>query len=230
MPHRRRKQNWLGFAAALFAHGTVGSFFFGVAPHELGHGTVFRTKWLNKLFLYMFSLLSWWDPFDYASSHTYHHRYTQYLDGDRENVFPLEPSVGTIRAHMAFWDEFDLQGANMEALMIHLEETRNRLGSLWDLHFQIVRAAYGAMNKLNDYYKELFEDHGTFDALKLYQGFDNLTLEMRRAQWDLSRQVVALPGVLAVFEENDVADILEALKTAPEGKVFTSSAGVSAST
>ena len=90
------QQNWLGFAAALFAHGTVGSFFSGVPPHELGHGTVFRTKWLNKLFLYLFSLLSWWDPYDYASSHTYHHRYTQYADGDRENLFPLTPSLSPI--------------------------------------------------------------------------------------------------------------------------------------
>ncbi len=87
------QQLWLGFGVALFAHGTVGSFLFGVAPHELGHGTVFRTRWLNKLFMYLFSLLSWWDPFDYASSHTYHHRYTQYLEGDRENVMPLEPSL-----------------------------------------------------------------------------------------------------------------------------------------
>ena len=89
------RQIWLGFVLALFAHGTVGSFFSGVAPHELGHGTVFRTKWLNKLFLYVFSLLSWWDPLDYASSHTYHHRYTLYPDGDRENLLPLEPSVGS---------------------------------------------------------------------------------------------------------------------------------------
>ena len=44
--------------------------------------------------MYFFSLLSWWDPFDYATSHTYHHRYTQYVDGDRENVFPLEPNLG----------------------------------------------------------------------------------------------------------------------------------------
>ena len=87
------QQNWLAFVAALFAHGTVGSFLSGVAPHELGHGTLFRTKWLNKFFMYLFSLLSWWDPFDYASSHTYHHRYTQYPDGDRENLMPLEPSV-----------------------------------------------------------------------------------------------------------------------------------------
>lgn len=89
------QQIWLGFALALFAHGTVGSFFVGVAPHELGHGTVFRTRWLNKVFMYLFSLLSWWDPFDYASSHTYHHRYTLHPDGDRENLLPLEPSVAS---------------------------------------------------------------------------------------------------------------------------------------
>lgn len=87
------QQYWLGFAVALFAHGTVGSFFSGVAPHELGHGTVFRTKWLNKFFKYLFSLLSWWDPFDYATSHTYHHRYTLHPEGDREVLLPLKPSV-----------------------------------------------------------------------------------------------------------------------------------------
>ena len=87
------QQYWLTFAAALFAHGTVGSFLRGIAPHELGHGTVFRTKWLNKSFLYLSSLLSWWDPFDYASSHTYHHRFTMHPEGDRENLFPLVPSL-----------------------------------------------------------------------------------------------------------------------------------------
>ncbi|MGI9356487.1 MAG: fatty acid desaturase [Rhizobiaceae bacterium] len=85
---------WPAFFAALFAHGTVGTFFRGTSTHELGHGTVFRTKWLNKFFLYLFSLLSWWNPFDYASSHTYHHRYTLHPDGDRENLLPLHPKVG----------------------------------------------------------------------------------------------------------------------------------------
>lgn len=85
---------WLAFIVALFAHGTIGTFFRGTATHELGHGTVFKTKSLNKLFLYLFSLLSWWNPFDYASSHTYHHRYTLHPDGDRENLLPLHPRVG----------------------------------------------------------------------------------------------------------------------------------------
>lgn len=86
--------NWPAFLAALFVHGTIGSFFTGTAPHELGHGTVFKTKSLNKFFLYLFSLLSWWDPFDYASSHTYHHRYTLHPEGDRENLLPLHPFLG----------------------------------------------------------------------------------------------------------------------------------------
>ncbi len=85
---------WVLFGVALFAHGTVASFFSGTAPHELGHGTVFQTKWLNRAFLYVFSLIGWWNPFDYASSHTYHHRYTLHPDGDRENLLPLHPSVG----------------------------------------------------------------------------------------------------------------------------------------
>lgn len=86
---------WLAFLIALFAHGTVTSFFTGTAPHELGHGTVFRTKGLNKFFMYLFSLIGWWDPFDYASSHTYHHRYTLHPEGDRENLLPLEPSLAS---------------------------------------------------------------------------------------------------------------------------------------
>lgn len=85
---------WIGFAVALFIHGTVGAFCKGVAPHELGHGTVFRTKKLNTIFLYIFSLISWWDHFDYASSHTYHHRYTLHPEGDRENLLPLKPTLG----------------------------------------------------------------------------------------------------------------------------------------
>lgn len=88
------EQLWVVFVFALFVHGTVVSFTRGIAPHELAHGTVFRTKWLNHVFLYIYSGLSWWDPFDYGISHTYHHRYTMYPEGDRENLLPLNPKIG----------------------------------------------------------------------------------------------------------------------------------------
>jgi fatty acid desaturase len=92
--HFWQEHMWLWFVVALYCQGMMGSFFIGVAPHELGHGTVFRTKWLNKFFLYAISLFSWWDPFDYAVSHTYHHRYTLHPDGDREVLLPIGPGSG----------------------------------------------------------------------------------------------------------------------------------------
>ncbi len=88
-------QLWGAFLVALFCHGTVTSFFKGIAAHELGHGTVFRTKWLNKAFLYLYSLISWFDTFDYNMSHTYHHRYTLHPEGDREVLLPLKPTLAS---------------------------------------------------------------------------------------------------------------------------------------
>ncbi|MDE2701729.1 MAG: fatty acid desaturase [Chloroflexota bacterium] len=85
---------WIGFFVALFLHGTIGSFFVGTNPHELGHGSVFRTKWLNRWFNYVFCMLAWYDPFDYNVSHTFHHRYTLHPEGDREVLLPLKPTVG----------------------------------------------------------------------------------------------------------------------------------------
>ena len=85
-------QVWWGFLAALFAHGTVAAFF--TAPHhELCHTTVFRAKWLNEAFLRIFSLFGWLNFHVYRFSHSYHHRYTLFVEGDREEVMPETPSL-----------------------------------------------------------------------------------------------------------------------------------------
>jgi len=87
------QQNWLMFVVALWCVGFVATFFKGTAAHELGHGTVFKTKFLNTGFLHVVCMISWWDPYDYAASHTYHHRYTTHRQADRENILPLTPSL-----------------------------------------------------------------------------------------------------------------------------------------
>jgi fatty acid desaturase len=84
---------WIGFAIALFAHGTIYSFIGGLATHELSHGTVFKTKWLNGFFLRFLSLISWVNYHDYTMSHTYHHLYTLHPRGDREVVLPTNPTL-----------------------------------------------------------------------------------------------------------------------------------------
>ena len=84
---------WWAFAVALFIHGTFYSFIPGIATHELSHGTVFRTRWLNGFFLRFYSIISWTNFHQYKRSHTYHHQYTLYPDGDREVVLPRNPTL-----------------------------------------------------------------------------------------------------------------------------------------
>ena len=83
---------WWAFCIALFLHGTVAAFF--TAPHhELCHTTVFRTKWLNESFLRVFSFIGWLNFEVYRFSHSYHHRFTLFVEGDREEVLPVVPSL-----------------------------------------------------------------------------------------------------------------------------------------
>jgi len=84
--------HWLGFIVALFAYGSVASFLTG-PHHELCHGSVFKTRRLNEIFLRIFSTLGWLNFYVYKFSHSYHHRYTLYPEGDREEVMPATPSL-----------------------------------------------------------------------------------------------------------------------------------------
>ena len=127
---------WILFPIAIFFHGTVSSFFKGTAVHELGHGTVFKNKWLNKLFLYIFSLISWWNPFDYAASHTYHHRYTLHPEGDREVLLPVHPNVGATFLFQMFTFNLITQpgrtfgkGGMLSAVWLTLLSSLGKIGS-----------------------------------------------------------------------------------------------------
>ena len=86
---------WWGFCLFLFLHGTVAAFF-TAAHHELCHTTVFATKWLNEFFLRVFAFLGWLNFEIYRFSHSYHHRFTLFVEGDREKVMPEEPSLRTL--------------------------------------------------------------------------------------------------------------------------------------
>ena len=138
------QQIWVGVVVGLFFHGTVGTFFRGVAGHELVHGSVFRTKILNKVFLFVFSLLGWWDIFDYASSHTYHHRYTLHPEGDREVLLPLKPTVG--RTFL------------LQIFTINIWTQRGRIfgrgGGLLATIFVTIRSAMGSVGSTDEFRSE----------------------------------------------------------------------------
>lgn len=78
---------WLWLAPALLVHGTFCAFMSN-AVHEFVHGTVFRTPWLNRLFLCIFGFLRWFPCDYYWASHTEHHKFTLHPPRDREVVLP----------------------------------------------------------------------------------------------------------------------------------------------
>ena len=81
----------------LFVHGTLYAFLLN-AFHELVHGTVFRSKWLNALFLRVYSFLSWNSHVSFRASHTRHHLYTLHPPSDGEVVLPIHLSASQFGA------------------------------------------------------------------------------------------------------------------------------------
>jgi fatty acid desaturase len=80
---------WPALLLVLFVHGTFYAFLLN-GFHELCHSTVFKSKWLNTFFLYLFSFLGWYNPILFWASHQEHHKYTLHPPDDLEVVLPVE--------------------------------------------------------------------------------------------------------------------------------------------
>jgi len=74
--------------AALFAHGTIGTFLGGTACHEMSHKTPFKTKSINEFFLKVYAFFGWWDQVWFRPSHIRHHQVTVHNDYDGEVILP----------------------------------------------------------------------------------------------------------------------------------------------
>ncbi|MBT3271850.1 MAG: hypothetical protein HN368_01750 [Spirochaetales bacterium] len=93
-------QQWVWLAAALYLHG--GLFAFTPQTHELSHGTVFRSKWLNQLFKRIYGLVNWpGNSALYKMSHTNHHLYTVHSQSDGEVKLPM-PEMPQQVLHQVF--------------------------------------------------------------------------------------------------------------------------------
>ncbi|MBC8011882.1 MAG: fatty acid desaturase [Burkholderiales bacterium] len=78
---------WWATASLVFAYAMAASFAIN-AVHELGHGTVFKTRALNTVFCHVFAFLGWINHEVFQSSHIRHHRYTLHPPDDLEVVLP----------------------------------------------------------------------------------------------------------------------------------------------
>ena len=79
---------WWGTAALFYGYGLVAHFQVN-AVHELVHGTVFRTAWLNPACCHVFAFFGWINHEMFQASHVRHHRYTLHPPDDLEVVLPM---------------------------------------------------------------------------------------------------------------------------------------------
>lgn len=80
---------WWVTVALIFTHGTFCSFMIN-GVHELGHGTVFKTRWLNHFFEHVLAFLGWINHEAFTTSHIRHHRYTLHPPDDLEVTLPVK--------------------------------------------------------------------------------------------------------------------------------------------
>jgi phosphohistidine swiveling domain-containing protein len=125
-----------------------------------------------------------------------------------------------IRQHLEYWDRFDLRGASMPELVVHLDETVTRFRRLWEIHFTVNFPMMLSISMFEEFYRDLFGSDGAFDAYHLLQGLDNKTVETGRKLWRLSREALKMPEVRKVLEEDAAADVLPALEGSTEGQEF----------
>ncbi len=84
--------------ALLFLHGTVYAFLVN-GFHELCHQSVFQMRWLNSVFLAIYSFLGWFNPVFFWASHQEHHKYTLHPPDDLEVVLPVKL---TLKSYLGF--------------------------------------------------------------------------------------------------------------------------------
>ena len=75
-------------------HGTCSSFLVN-SFHELVHDSVFKTRWLNRAFLWVFAFWGWYSHIHFWASHTAHHKYTLHPPDDLEVVLPTRITLRT---------------------------------------------------------------------------------------------------------------------------------------
>lgn len=120
--------HWSLVLVLLFVHGTGYAFIIN-GFHELVHDSVFKTRFLNRFFLRIFSFLGWHNHIGFWASHTEHHKYTLHPPADLEVVLPAKLTLrGFLTSAIVDPRRF------YDVLKDNIRISRNRLEGEWEKH------------------------------------------------------------------------------------------------
>ena len=125
-----------------------------------------------------------------------------------------------IKQHLAYFESSDLRGMSLDQLRAHLAEAMRRTECIGAIHHKTLMPMLFAMSQFEEFYCELFDGATTLDALRLTQGFDNLTVKSDEALWQLSRTARAIPEVHTILAKYAASKVISALEKSPASKPF----------
>lgn len=127
-----------------------------------------------------------------------------------------------IKQHLAYFESSDPRGMSLDQLRAYLAEVLKRTNRIGGLHHETLMPMLFAMSQFEEFYCELFEGATSLDALRLTQGFENLTVKSDRALWELSRAARANPEVFTILSEFTASEVIPALEKSPLAQPFLS--------
>lgn len=147
----------------LFVHGTFYAFLLN-GFHELCHRTVFKSKWLNQLFLWLFSFLGWFNPVFFWTSHQEHHKYTLHPPDDLEVMLPVELTLQSF-LRSALVNPWGLQGRLKGVFRL----SRGQLEGTWE-HLLFPESEPARRHALFTWARILLVGHTLFTIIALALG------------------------------------------------------------
>lgn len=125
-----------------------------------------------------------------------------------------------IKGYWEEWQAFDLEGADDTALARALDRLIEIYRRIWTIHFSVIPPAFISISGFQDIYADLFPDASPLDAYRLLQGNENMSLEVDRALWALSRELRANASLRDAFGASPAKETLARLPQTPAGHEF----------
>jgi len=121
-----------------------------------------------------------------------------------------------IKVHLDWWNVQMAGwqiGTPVDWVGLHtlLDETTERLGRLWEIHFYIFFPGMLSISQFVDLYENTFEEAEPFSAYKAITGFESKTVESASALWTLSRQILTSDTLREIFSQNSAREVLDIL-------------------
>jgi pyruvate,water dikinase len=129
-----------------------------------------------------------------------------------------EAWLPAIEGQLAALNSFDLAGASLPELCLHLGAVRERVEALWEIHNDLLVPLLLALHDFEEAFRDLFPGSGPLAAFDLLGGLPNKTTETNQKLWNLGRQAARNPLLAATIIENPVDHLRERLAETEQGQ------------